>query len=117
MSTTTATVNFGEIDIDIDIDTDSIVDEVVDQVLRDMPVDEIADQVVDSYGFSHAVEDAVVSILSEQVDAAVGAVLDNYDFADLDSTIAALTERVATLEAALAAAAGSLNEPARRQIS
>jgi hypothetical protein len=111
----TATAIVGDIDVDIEIDLDEIVDQVRDSidlseiaylVRDDMDFDGIADEVVLSYSFDRAV--------TEAVDSAVEDAVVSHGLTDLSDTIYALTERVATLEAALAAAAGSLNEPARR---
>lgn len=76
------------------------------EITADIDISEIVDEVVESYVFDRAVHDVVSGTIED-------AVSDALDSA-LRKALVYLTERVATLEAALAAAGKSLQEPAKR---
>lgn len=93
-------------------------DAVAEQVREDLDIGGIAYEIVESYTFERAVQDAadnaVETVLDGRVESAVEDALGDFDATDVLDTLQSLIERVATLEAALAAAGKTLAEPARR---
>lgn len=100
-----------EIAIDIDdiadmvrevIESGSLADDIADRVKEDLNYDDLADAVVGSYQFDDTVQNAVNNALGD------------FDADEVLGKVEALVERIATLEAALAAAGKAMAEPARR---
>lgn len=101
--------------MEIELNIDDIVDEVKSQIEESAILADIADRVREDLNISDIAAEVIGSYQFENaVDEAVRCALNGLDIADTDDAVKDLTERVATLEAALAAAGTALVEPARR---